>query len=189
MGDRRADATASVARILGAARRVFALGDGTGTLNRIATEAGVGIATLYRHFPNRESLALAVYDEIFTNELQPLFDEFERSDAPRRVLLTLSENLLAVLDRERGLVLSLPNLADATRSLMSRNVESLERVVRRAQAAGTLRRDITADDIPNLLTMVAAGFGSIPPGAHRRRYLSLVLDSLNPGQAQPLPEV
>lgn len=185
----RVDAAASMAKILGAARRVFSLGDGSGTLNRIAKEAGVGIATLYRHFPNRESLALAVYDDVFATEVQPVFAQFERTDAPRDVLLEFGERLLGVLDRERGLVRSLSNLAEATRELMGRNAAAIEQTVRRAQAAGTLRADITPEDIPNLMTMIAAGFGSIPSGAHRRRYLSLVLDSLNPAQAHPLPSV
>ena len=185
----RVDAAASMAKILGAARRAFSLGDGSGPLNRIAKEAGVGIATLYRHFPNRESLALAVYDDVFATEVQPVFAQFARTDAPRDVLLALGERLLGVLDRERGLVRSLSNLAEATRELMGRNAAAIEQTVRRAQAAGTLRADITPEDIPNLMTMIAAGFGSIPSGAHRRRYLSLVLDSLNPAQAHPLPSV
>lgn len=184
----RIDAAASASRIMEAARKVFSVGDGSGTLDRIAKEAGVGIATLYRHFPNRESLARAVYNQIFAREVQPLFDEFERTDAPRGVLLDLAERLLAVLDRERGLTLSLGNVAEATRELMSRNAEVISRAVARAQLAGNLRPDIESSDIPNLMTMVAAGFGSISAGPARRRYLSLLLDSLNPAQAQPLPK-
>ena len=184
----RVDAAASVSRILEAARRVFSAGDGSGTLDRIAKEAGVGIATLYRHFPNREALARAVYDQIFIREVQPLFDEFERTDAPRGVLLDLAERLLAVLDRERGLTRSIGNVAEATRELMSRNSEVISRAVARAQLSGNLRPDIDSSDIPNLMTMVAAGFGSISSGSARRRYLSLLLDSLNPAEAQPLPE-
>ncbi|CAN5190810.1 MAG: TetR/AcrR family transcriptional regulator [Mycobacterium sp.] len=185
----RVDATASVSRIMDAARRVFSVGDGSETLDRIAKEAGVGIATLYRHFPNRESLARAVYDQIFVREIQPLFDELERTDAPRGVLLDLAERLLAVLDRERGLALSLGNVAEATRELMSRNAEIISRAVGRAQLSGNMRPDIESSDIPNLMTMVAAGFGSISSAPARRRYLSLILDSLNPAQAQPLPKV
>lgn len=184
----RIDAAASVSRIMEAARKVFSAGDGSGTLDRIAKEAGVGIATLYRHFPNRESLARAVYDQIFAGEVQPLFDEFERTDAPRGVLLDLAERLLAVLDRERGLTLSLGNVAEATRELMNRNAEIISRAVVRAQLSGNLRPDIESSDIPNLMAMVAGGFGSISAGPARRRYLSLLLDSLNPAQAQPLPK-
>lgn len=183
----RADAAGSVARIVAAARRVFSIGDGSGTLDRIAREAGVGIATLYRHFPNRESLARAVYDQIFVGEIQPLLDELEGTDTPRRVLLDLAERLLAVLDRDRGLARSLGNVAEATRDLMRRNEEAIARAVTRAQAAGHLRPDVVPADIPNLMTMVAAGFGSIPGTSARRRYLNLLLDGLDPAQAQPLP--
>ncbi|NDK90733.1 TetR/AcrR family transcriptional regulator [Gordonia desulfuricans] len=185
----RVDAMASVTRIVDAARQVFSAGDGSGTLNRIAKEAGVGIATLYRHFPNREALAMAVYDEVYSAEIQPIFEQFERTDAPREILLQLGERLLEVFDRERGLAASLGNVATATRTLMRRNMVTIGPAVARAQAAGNLRADIVADDIPNLITMIAAGFGSVPPGPERRRYLSLLLDSLNPAQAQPLPVI
>lgn len=183
----RVDAAASVARILEAARAVFSRGDGSGTLSRIAKEAGVGIATLYRHFPNRDALALAVYDQVFAREIQPMFEALGRSDTPRAVLLDMAERLLSVMDRERGLTLSLGNVAQATRALMERNMVTIRESVERAHAARTLRADIAAEDIPQLMTIITAGFGSVPPGAERRRFLSLVLDSLGPEHAHPLP--
>lgn len=185
----RVDAAASVMRIVGAARTAFSGGDGPGTLERIAEEAGVGIATLYRHFPNRAALARAVYDDIFAGEIQPILAELGRTDAPRAVLLDLGERLLTVLDRERGLARSLGNVAEATRELMERHAAAIARAVTSAQEAGNLRPDIVPADIPNLLAMVAAGFGSVPDEFARRRGLSLLLDSLNPAQAQPLPAV
>lgn len=184
----RADAIASVSRILDAARRVFATGDGSGTLDSIAREAGIGIATLYRHFPNRESLALALYDRMFDTELRPLLDEFGRSDVPRELLLDISERLLDVLGRERGLAASLGNIADATMRLLRGHDTDIATAVARAQRAGTLRSDIRADDIPVLLAAVAAGFGAVTwTGTARRRYLSLLLDGLNPDRSRPLP--
>ncbi|HEX7661274.1 MAG TPA: helix-turn-helix domain-containing protein, partial [Pseudonocardiaceae bacterium] len=82
----RVDARASAARILDAARGVFATGDGSGPLSRIAHEAGVGIATLYRHFPNRRILARAVYDRIFSEEIAPLLAHFADARTSRDVL-------------------------------------------------------------------------------------------------------
>ena len=187
MSSVRVDAAASVARILDAARAVFARGDGTGTLSRIAKEAGVGIATLYRHFPNRDALALAVYDQVFAREIQPLFDELDRTDAPRTVLLDMAERLLDLMDRERGLALSLGNIGTATRALMEHNMDAIRRAVDRAHAAHTLRADVSADDIPQLMTIITAGFGSVPPGPERRRYLNLLLDSLAPAHTPTLP--
>lgn len=184
----RADAFESITRILTAARTVFAADDGSGTLNRIAAEAGVGIATVYRHFPTREALAKAVYDDLFTTEVVPLISEFERSDAPREVLLDMAENLLTALGRQRGLVLSLGNMADVTAELFTRNLDTIAPAVIRAQHVGNLRPDLHATDIPNLLAMVISGLqGTNLDRRTRRRYLSLLLDGLNPTGAQQLP--
>lgn len=185
----RSDARASVARIVDAARRVFASGDGTGTLDRIAQEAGVGIATLYRHFPNRQLLARAVYDRILVAEVEPLLAEFGRSDAPRSVLLDVAERLADIADRERGLVAALGNLPKVTREFLDRHGDTFAPVLVRGQAAGNLRPDMVAADIPNILAMAVAGLGAlVNDGATRRRYLSLMLDALNPAQAAALPE-
>jgi len=184
----RADAFSSISRIIEAARRVFATGDGAGALSRIAQDAGVGIATLYRHFPNRQALAHAVYDRIFSNEIAPLLAEFENGDAPRSVLLDLTERLADIADRERGLVGSLGNFTEVTAEFLTRDLDVFGPVVAKAQAAGNLRPDITASDIPKILALMVAGLGVLGDDrAARRRYLSLLLDALNPAGATPLP--
>ncbi len=183
----RVDAFASVSRILDAARRLFASGNGSATLNRIAQEAGVGIATLYRHFPNRQVLARAVYDQLFDEQMRPLLERFERTDTPRDVLLDMSERLLLILGREGGLATSVGDVAEATRELLRRNGDLIEGAVRRAQEAGNLRSDLRPADIPTLMTLVAAGFSALNEDSPRR-YVSLLLDGLNPSLAQPLPE-
>jgi AcrR family transcriptional regulator len=184
----RTDVFANTSRILEAARQVFASGDGLGSLNRIADLAGVGIATLYRHFPNRQALARAVYDHIFTTEVEPLFAAFEQSDAPRSALLDVTERLSDIIVREKGLVASLGNLTEETAELLRRSVETITPILRRAQHAGNIRPDLEPSDIPHILAMVATGL-SVPgvQGPLRRRYLSLLLDALNPFRATPLP--
>lgn len=184
----RSDAFDSITRILAAARSVFALGDGSGTLGRIAQEAGVGIATVYRHFPNREALAVAVYDDLFTTEITPMLAEFERTDAPREILLDMAERLLDVLDRQRGLTQSLGNISQVTVDLMNRKLDVIAPTITRAQKLGNLRLDIAPADVPNLIAMVTSGLlGTNLDRLLRRRYLSLLLDGLNPDHAQPLP--
>lgn len=184
----RADAFTSMSRILEAARRTFAAGDGSATLNRIAKDAGVGIATLYRHFPNREALARAVYDRLFADRIHPLMERLGRSDAPRDLLLEIAEQILDILSRERGLASSLGNVAEATGEILRRYGDILEGMVVRGQAAGNLRADLHPSDVPHLLTMIAAGFDALGTSAQaRRRYLALLLDALNPSGAQSLP--
>jgi AcrR family transcriptional regulator len=184
----RADAFSNVARIIAAARRVFASGDGTGSLSQIAKDAGVGVATLYRHFRSREALALAVYDRMFTEEVQPLIEHFATADTPRSALLDIAERINDIAAREPGLVQSLGSLTEATRVLVERSAHTLVPMLERAQEAGTIRPDIEAADIPNLIALFTAGLGVFETDrTAQRRYFSLLLDALNPAHATPLP--
>lgn len=182
----RTDARSSIGRILDAARRL--LGDAGGvTLNRIANEAGVGVATLYRHFPNRQALARAVLDRVFDDEAEPLLAEFASSDASRDELLSVAEQLVEILRREHGVVQEIGDPAGAIEHLLRRD-DRLAATVERAKAAGNLRSDLDTDDLPVLLAMLATGPGLMAADpAARRRYLSLLLDGLNPSAAVQLP--
>ena len=180
----RADAFSNVTRILDAARRVFATGDGTGTLTKIAQEAGVGVATLYRHFPNRQTLARAVYERLFVSEIEPLLAKLEGGDAPRRALLDLAERIADVARRERGLVASLGGLGPVTVDLLARHRAAFDDLVARGQAAGHVRADLTGADVPHLLAMLASGIAVLDVDTDvRRRYLGLLLDALEPQSA------
>ncbi len=177
----RADAVLSVGRILDAARRVFATGEGTATLDKIAREAGVGIATLYRHFPNRQSLARAVYERVFTTEIEPLLIRLEDGDAPHDTLLEVAERVVEVARRERGLVATLGSLGAVTNELLAGHREEFETLVARGKATGHLRQDLTGMDVPQLLAMFASGGSALDVDrATRRRYLSMMLDGLRP---------
>lgn len=182
----RTDALSSIGRILEAARHALER-PGSVTLNVIAREAGVGIATLYRHFPNRESLAAAVMERVFAEEVRPLLAEFCASDASREELLSVAERLVGILERERGVVESAGNIAAVTGEYLVRDHELRDTIVR-AQAAGNLRPDLEPGDVPALLAMVTTlpGLLDAAPDA-RRRYLSLLLDGLNPARAVALP--
>ena len=107
----RADATSNAARIVAAARRVLTSGDGLGSLEEIARDAGVGIAPLYRHFSRRETLASAVYAQLFDDEIAPALERARQDPSPTRGLKTAAEGLLAMLSRAQGLVASTANIA------------------------------------------------------------------------------
>ncbi|MEU4156407.1 TetR/AcrR family transcriptional regulator [Actinoplanes sp. NPDC026670] len=176
----RSDAFANVSRIVAAARQVFATGDGD-SLNHIAKVAGVGIATLYRHFPNRESLARAAYDDIFTTEVEPLIAEFARTDAPRDALLNVAERLYEIILREKGLVASLGNVTEETTALLAGCAETLTPLLRKAQEAGNVRADLDPEDLPYLIAMIVAALSAVAvDGDRRRRYLGFLLDALKP---------
>ena len=182
----RSDARSSIGRILVAARRLLA-DPGTATLGQVASEAEVGIATLYRHFPNRRALARAVLERVFDEEVEPLLNEFCAGDAARDDLLAVAERLIEILRRERGVVSEVGDPAQVTAHFLARD-NRLTDTVARAQAVGHLRPDLQAEDLPGLLAMLTTGPGLLDAEpAIRRRYLSLMLDGLNPTQAVPLP--
>lgn len=182
----RTDARSSIGRILDAARRLLG-GHPATTLNKVASEAGVGIATLYRHFPNRQTLARAVLDRMFDEEAEPLLQEFCAGDVSREDLLTVTERFVEILQRERGVVHEVGNPADVVAHFLTRDARLTEAFAR-ARVAGTLRPDLEADDLPVLLATLTTGPGlmDVEPRL-RRRYLSLLLDGLNPAAAVPLP--
>ena len=183
---RRVDARSSAERIVAAGRTVLAAGEGS--LEQIAAEAGVGIATLYRHFPNREAIVRAVLDDLLETDLLPLISDAEASRHPRRSLLDIASRLLELITEERGLVTFAGNFADVAVEALQRLSDSLSPLLHRAQAQGEIRADLTADDIPQFLVMGIAGLalpGTAP--SVRARFMALLFDALSPANATPLP--
>lgn len=177
----RADAISSVTRILDAARRLLGAGEG-GTLDAIAREAGVGVATLYRHFPNRQTLARAVYERVLGAELEPVLARL--AGGGRDLLLEVADRIATTARRERGLVASVEAVGEATAELLARHRAAFDELVERGRAAGTLRADVSGADVPRLLAMLGSGAAALDVDeATRRRYLGLALDALGPRAA------
>lgn len=185
---RRSDAYANESRIIAAAREIFATDGAAATLTQVAARAGVGNATLYRHFPNRQALAAAVYEDVFATEIEPVILELVDRDAPREAFIDVIERIAELMYAQRPLLPSLDHLTELTSRLFGRKREILEAVVRRGQEVGELRADLTVEDVSTFVAMVTAASVALEqPAALRRRYLSLMLDALNPADAQPLP--
>ncbi|MFJ9562323.1 TetR/AcrR family transcriptional regulator [Streptomyces fuscichromogenes] len=183
---RRVDARSSVERITAAGRTV--LGRGEGSLEQIAAEAGVGIATLYRHFPNREAVVRAVLDDILETDLLPLIDGAADAPDTRQALKDIATRLLDLITEERGLVTFASNFADVAVDVLQHLSASLHPLLVRGQQAGEIRSDLTAEDIPHFLVMAVAGLalpGTAP--SLRARFIALLFDALDPAGATPLP--
>lgn len=202
-GRLRADARRNRDRLLAAAEELLAE-RGTGvTMDEIARKAGVGAGTLYRHFPDRtellaaaarkriahvsEAIDAALQVEDAGVALRSLMHEFTREVARDRALtqLMIAENTI-----------ELPELTEFRAS----SVRRLARLTKRAQAAGAIRKDISATDLIALTVAIAR----LPiPGMDSKnldiweRYLPVVLDGLRPSrdntplphQAPPAPKV
>jgi AcrR family transcriptional regulator len=184
----RADAARNSERIAGAAREVYAEVGPDATLDDIARRAGVGIATLYRHFPNKENLVRAALEQSIAEQLSPAIDEALRDDDARRGLVTLMEATLGMVAREHNTLAAANNSGALTAEVTAPIIDSLALLIRRGQEAGLIRDDVVPDDTLRIMGMLASVLTSMDPeSAGWRRYVALVLDGLSPVGATPLP--
>jgi AcrR family transcriptional regulator len=175
---RRADAQQNRDRILEVAREAFAAA-GDASLNSIAKGAGVGPGTLYRHFPNREALVLAVYQ----HDIQLLADAAPRllAEHPPLVALRIWFDRLARYGRiKHGVadVLHAASSASVVGASYGPVVGAIALLIRAGQDAGQIRTEVSPDDVLLLLGFL----WRISPGddaaAKASRLLDLVMDGL-----------
>jgi AcrR family transcriptional regulator len=148
--------------LIAAAAEVFAEKGITAPLSAVAKRAGVGQGSLYRHFPDRTSLALAAFEDNVA-AIEALADE------PGTDLDSLLD---LITDQMIGSVafVSIVSLGAADARLPAvgqRVVDAIAPAVEQARKAGRLRRDATADDVMLAIGM-ASSFVAQNPGADRR---------------------
>ena len=152
----RVDAIRNRERLVEAATRVFGTGRAHTSLEAVAREAGVGVGTLYRHFPRREALFEAVYRKE-VDQLSALAERLALDAAPVEALRTWLHANIRLAATKRGMVeaLQLATYASDLKAYsFERLTEALASLLGRGVAAGQLRADISAEDL--LRTMVGA---------------------------------
>ena len=175
---KRADARRNYDKLIAAGREAFTEADRSASLEDIARRAGVGIGTLYRHFPSRADLIEAVYVEEV--------DALCRSADDLRDLPPW-DALAAWLRRFVGYVVTKQALADELFALTDRNAEIFKTcrtafygagapLLARAQASGDVRPDVTMDDVVQMVVAIAKIPAADP--ADVERILSVALDGL-----------
>jgi AcrR family transcriptional regulator len=175
---KRADARRNYEKVLSAAREAFAEGGEATSLEEIARRAGVGIGTLYRHFPNRQALLEALY----VNEVEGLSRSAEQVDDvdPWEALDSWFERLIGYLATKRALAAELTKYLDPDAPLFQACRASLfaagEPLLKRAQDARVVRSDVGFSD---LLHMVA-GISKIPSSDPKQveHIIRIALDGL-----------
>jgi AcrR family transcriptional regulator len=187
----RADAERNRRRVLDAAREVFAR-DGLGAgVDEVARAAGVGVGTLYRRFPTKEDLLRAVVQDLTST----VVDEIESAgadDDPGEAFAAVAHALAASTARNRALHQVLQEawpLIPGASDCRDQTLGALAPLLERAQAAGAVRDDLVAADVPALCA-VAARLPSWRLEAEPElwtRYLAVILDGLRPAAARPLP--
>jgi AcrR family transcriptional regulator len=164
------------------------------TLDDVARHAGVGVGTVYRRFPDKASLAEALFDERI-DELAGLAERAQAEPDAWAALVSFLEDSAEMLATDRGLRQILMFAAQGHDSAMcarDRMRPAIESLLKRAQADGQVRPDLAATDIPIIEFMLAgvAEYARLVRPTVWRRYLALMLDGLRPGDARgtPLPE-
>jgi AcrR family transcriptional regulator len=188
----RADARRNLERILVAAREAFLEHGYAVPLDEVARRANVGIATLYRRFPDRQSLARAVALDVWSwseHEARSALDE--EPDA----FAALARYLHRALDLGIGAVMPLligqTPLEDETRHARDQSAALLQRIVEAAQAEGSLRADVVSGDMGLLLVRLNRPLpGPLPRAldtAIAHRQVDLLLAGLRTDGAPPSP--
>jgi len=174
----RSDARENRERILAVAREAFAE-DGRTSMNQVAQQAGVGAGTLYRNFPTRESLVLAVYhDEVerIIGTVPGLLAELPAREALRH----WTTGLVEAMRRKHGLGDALSPTAHQaiTEQTYGPVVAAITKILDAGKKDGSIREDADPGDFLQLtgaLWRTASG-----PGDRSPRMLALILDGLRP---------
>ena len=175
----RADARQNHVRLISAATAAFMEKGADAPLEDIARQAGVGIGTLYRHFPSRLDLQAAV----FRNQVQVVCEQGDvlpQTGPPGEAFAAWIRALAGYLVTRRGLSRALIDAVGADSELITScwmaMRETTERLLVNAQRAGVIRGDVTAMDVMRLVHGIAVSSEKDPGRAGL--LLSITLDGL-----------
>jgi AcrR family transcriptional regulator len=178
---------------LRAAAEVFSERGLDATLDDVAHRAGVGVGTVYRRFPDKETLV----GELFQDRIDTLVsvaEEASAADDPWTALVSYMEYMAATMAGDLGLrqmLLFATYGKDRAAYAREKMRPAVARLVARAQAAGMVRDDLSVTDVPMIASMLAtaAEYASPVQPEVWRRYLALIIDGLRPARdsASPLP--
>src|SRR6202789_2858645 len=146
----RADSIRNREGVLEAAKAVFSAGGSEASLEAVAKRAGVGIGTLYRHFPTREALFEAVYRhevEQLGELAEALKSEAAPVDALRRWLRSNVEFVATKKGMSAALALAASGFSDLSAYSFDRLTKAVGALLDRAVAAGEIRADIGPEDV------------------------------------------
>jgi AcrR family transcriptional regulator len=180
----RADARRNYERIVAAAVAEVARSGADASLEKVARDAGVGSATLHRHFPNRLALLEAVFHDR-VEELCALARELATTADPERALADWLRAVAVHGATARGLAASLLESARQPSPPSANSCEAMLHdaggvLLRLAQDAGAVRPQVTMDD---LLTMVNAVSLATEDGTNAARLVTLAIEGIHPKAA------
>ena len=182
----RRDAERNRQRILTAAAEVFTQRGLDATLDDVARQAGVGVGTVYRRFPDKESLVAELFQDRIDAMVAVAEDACAAPD-PWNALVSFLEYAAASMAGDLGLR-QMMMFATYGKDRVAYAREQMRpvvgKLVERAQAAGALRPDFSATDVPLIAFMLASAAeyaGPVQPDVWRR-YLTMIIDGMRPSR-------
>jgi AcrR family transcriptional regulator len=179
----RADARRNHERILESARIVFAQAGADAQIDDVARHAGVGVGTVYRHFPTKEALLAELVRQKFRLFADRAREALDGDGEPFDLIEALMRSNAETAASDAGMQYA---VASAGKQIWTRAQAEQDELlaltaelIERAQAAGTIRPDVQATDIGMLMCGVCSTMGA-RPDFDWRRHLDLVIDALRP---------
>ena len=179
----RADATRNRNQLLEVATRVFVSADTEPSMRAIAREAGVGIATLYRHFPTRESLVDAVYhDQVarLTDGARELLAQLPPPAALRRWMELFGDWIATKNGMLDTLLAMIESGEIAHARTQTELLAAIDQILNAGRVTGELRPDVTAEDIAASLIGIFTVARPPDHDARATRLLNILMDGLRP---------
>ncbi|MCO4252362.1 TetR/AcrR family transcriptional regulator [Pseudarthrobacter raffinosi] len=185
----RADAARNVDKIILAARQCFREQGPEVPLQTIALTAGVGPATLFRNFADKEELVLAALNRQLRETVDPVMaDALADIDATAGLLRVL-EAIMAAASADANLLGAVAGRRELLTGITGSLMDSMSVLLGRGQGQGTLRSDISMTDMFRLLAMLIGVVDTMEPGSDAwRRPLALIEDAIRTERPhRPLP--
>lgn len=185
----RADAARNVDKIISAARQCFREHGPDVPLQTIAETAGVGPATLFRNFADKEQLVLAALNRQLRLHVDPVIDEALSGQDAAAGLFSVIDALMTAASEDANLLGAVAGRRQLLTGITGGLIESVGVLLGRGQGQGTLREDISLTDLFRLLAMLIGVVDTMEPGSDAwRRPVALIEDAIRterPGR--PLP--
>jgi AcrR family transcriptional regulator len=188
----RADAARNRELIVGAAAELFAEKGLEVSTSEIAARAGVGEATLFRRFPAKQDLVDAVLEQKMRDTIESMAEFAADPDPERGIERFFFETLGKKMKSDIGFFEAAGQrcmTCDAFAGLRAESLELMGTILKRAQDAGVVRKDLQPQDLNFLLMSAAASLMSPVPGLREdlwKRYTRVILDGLRPECASKL---
>jgi AcrR family transcriptional regulator len=187
----RADARRNREAVLVAARERFSKEGLDCQMDEIARAAGVGVGTVYRHFPTKDNLVAALVKDRFERLSERAAEALAEDDSWRAFCEMIRDSARLQM-RDRALsefISSKPELGQRE-AVETGLVDRTAELMARAQRAGQMRRDAVVEDVPTLmcgLCAITAGAAGSMPELNWERYVEIMLDGLRAPGHNALP--